>query len=114
MSCLFNSLSRFTPGVSSVELRQKICDFLLLDNLEKYNIPETCSIESSDIKPSDVAEIEGMTLVQYVSKMRSPSTWGGALEIAAFIRLYNKNVEVLNIRDKNSKFNNICILLVFN
>lgn len=44
-----------------------------------------------------------MTLREYVAKMRSPSTWGGALEIAAFIRLYNMNVEVVNIRDKNSK-----------
>jgi len=103
MSCLFNSLSHFTPGVSSMELRQKICDYLLQDNLGKYNIPGTCSIEESDIKPSDVSKIEGMTLEQYVAKMRSPSTWGGALEIAAFIRLYNKNVEVINIRDKNSK-----------
>ncbi len=103
MSCLFNSLSKFTPGVDSMELRQNICDFLLQDNLEKYNIPNTCSIEESDIKPSDVAKLEGMSLEKYVSKMRLSSTWGGALEIAAFIRLYNKNVEVINIRDKMSK-----------
>lgn len=102
MSCLFNSLSKFIPDISSSELRQKICDFLLLDNLEKYNIVNTCSLES-DIKPSDVTSLEGMTLGEYVAKMRSPSTWGGALEIAAFIRLYNMNVEVVNIRDKNSK-----------
>jgi hypothetical protein len=103
MSCLFNSLVKFTPGITSIELRQKICDFLLLDNLEKYNIPNTCSIEEHDIKPSDVAKLEGMTLEKYVSKMRSPSTWGGALEIAAFVRLYNKNVEVINIRDSSNK-----------
>jgi hypothetical protein len=102
MSCLFNSLSKFTPGVSSSELRQKICDFLLQDNLEQYNIPNVCSSESN-IKPSDVAKLEGLSLEKYVAKMRSPSTWGGALEIAAFIRLYNKNVEVVNIRDKNNK-----------
>jgi hypothetical protein len=103
MSCLFNSLSRFTPGTNATELRQKICDFLLLDNLGKYNIPNTCSIEHDEIRPSDVAKLEGMTLEQYVSKMRSSSTWGGALEIAAFMRLYNKNVEVVNIRDSSNK-----------
>ena len=103
MSCLFNSLSRFTPGVSSSELRTKICDYLAKDSLGELNIPNTCSVESNDIKPSDVAKLEGMTLEQYITKMRLPSTWGGALEIAAFIRLYNMNVEVINIRDRNSK-----------
>jgi hypothetical protein len=103
MSCLFNSLSRFTPGVSSSELRQKICDYLSNDSLGLVNIPGTCSIESSEIKPSDVAKLEGMTLEQYIAKMRIPSTWGGALEIAVFIRLYNMDVEVVNIRDKNKK-----------
>lgn len=103
MSCLFNSLSRFTPGVNSMQLRQKICDYLLLDSLGQTNIPGTCSVESSDIKPSDVAKLEGMTLEQYISKMRLSSTWGGALEIATFIRLFNMDVEVVNIRDKNKK-----------
>lgn len=103
MSCLFNSLSRFTPGVSSNELRQKICDYLANDSLGQVNIPGTCSIESSEIKPSDVAKLEGMTLDKYIAKMRMSSTWGGALEIAAFIRLYNMDVEVVNIRDRNQK-----------
>jgi hypothetical protein len=103
MSCLFNSLSRFTPGVNSTQLRQKICDHLTLDSLGQTNIPGTCSIDSIDIKPSDVAKLEGMTLEQYISKMRLNSTWGGALEIASFIRLFNIDVEVVNIRDKNKK-----------
>jgi len=103
MSCLFNSLSRFTPGISSDELRQKICDYLASDSLGQVNIPGTCSVESSEIKPSDVAKLEGMTLEQYIAKMRLPSTWGGALEIAVFIRLFNMDVEVVNIRDRNQK-----------
>jgi hypothetical protein len=103
MSCLFNSLSRFTPGVNSDELRQKICDYLASDSLGQVNIPGTCSVESSEIKPSDVAKLEGMTLEQYIAKMRLPSTWGGALEIAVFIRLFNMDVEVVNIRDRNQK-----------
>lgn len=103
MSCLFNSLSRFTPGVSSNDLRQKICDYLSKDSLEQFNIPNTCSVESNEIKPSDVAKLEEMTLEKYISKMRLPSTWGGALEIAAFVRLYNMNVEVVNIRDRGGK-----------
>jgi hypothetical protein len=103
MSCLFNSLSRFTPGVSSSELRQKICDYLASDSLGQVNIPGTCSVESSEIKPSDVAKLENMTLEQYIAKMRLPSTWGGALEIAVFIRLFNMDVEVVNIRDRNQK-----------
>jgi hypothetical protein len=109
MSCLFNSLSRFTLGVGSQELRHKICDYLAKDSLSELNIPNTCSIESNDIKPSDVAKLEGMTLEQYITKMRLSSTWGGALEIAAFIRLYNMDVEVVNIRDKNSKSINFVV-----
>jgi hypothetical protein len=91
MSCLFNSLSKFTPGVSSLQLRNQICDFLLKNDVD----PEVWG----DLTPSKVAEIEGMTLQSYVAKMKLPSVWGGALEIFAFVHIYKTNVEVVNIRD---------------
>ena len=106
MSCLFDSLSALTPGIDSLSLRNKICDFLLKDKFEKVSIEEgvpLCAAESDEIKPSMVAELEGMTLNNYVAKMRNTSTWGGALEIIAYVYLYKTNVSVVNIRDKSTK-----------
>jgi hypothetical protein len=106
MSCLFNSLSTLTPEIDSLSLRNKICDFLLLDKFEKITLEEgsgLCAAESNEVKPSMVAELEGMSLSTYVDKMRNPGTWGGALEILAYVYIYKTNVSVVNIRDKNTK-----------
>jgi hypothetical protein len=81
MSCLFNSLAAYTPGKN---LRQEICDYLstnpeLIDGL--------CA--------ADVIGIEsGMGLEAYIQNMRSPSTWGGAIEIRAYCNIYKANVKV--------------------
>ena len=106
MSCLFNSLSSLTPGIDSLSLRNKICDFLLLDKFEKIKLEEDvplCAAETDELKPSMVAELEGMTLAHYVDKMRNTNTWGGALEIISYVYLYNTNVSVVNIRDRSTK-----------
>ena len=82
MSCLFNSLSYFQPKENEVihdsfKIRQTICDFLLNENDNKNYWHAIC--------PGQIAEFEGCSLENYVSRMRSTSTWGGALEIIGFI-----------------------------
>lgn len=90
MSCLFNSLSYFVH-IESYTLRQKICDYLqqntiLFDNL---NCEQVIQLET------------GHSLNNYVNKMRSVSTWGGAIEIIVFCKLFNVrvNVKVKNTND---------------
>ncbi len=95
MSCLFNSLSKFTEftnGNSSYDIRQKICDYLA-----------TNPILFDEIKAENVVLWEsGMNLSTYIQRMRSTSTWGGATEIKCFCDLYKVNVEVVNIRNESS------------
>ena len=40
----------------------------------------------------------GMTLEQYISRMRSTNTWGGAIEIKAFCEIYHVSVCVYSSR----------------
>lgn len=93
MSCLFNSLSKFVSDDSGI-IRKKVCDYL-----------ETNPILFDDAKAEDVINWESnMTLNNYVSRMRSTSTWGGAIEIRCFCNIYHLSVEVVNIRGgKNEK-----------
>lgn len=84
MSCLFDSLSKFVPVVSSIEMRNLICNFLSRN--EKL---------TDDLSAEDVIKFESnIPLEQYVSQMRQTSTMGGATEIKAFCSLFNKNVKV--------------------
>jgi hypothetical protein len=92
MSCLFNSFSHFKHIVkndSSEVIRSKICDYL-----------ESNPQVLEDIKAEQIVDWESnMKLEDYVRRMRSTSTWGGANEIFCFCKIYNVNVEVINIRD---------------
>lgn len=89
MSCLFNSLHYFIPQSSSLEIRNKICDYLqvngkIIDGLStQYIINLECN--------------------NYIEKMRNTSTWGGAIEIQAACNIWNLKIIVKNIRDKNGK-----------
>ena len=88
MSCLFNSLSYFIKD-TSFNIRQRICDYLqqnkpILDGLETHEI---LKFESSD----------------YISSMRSTSTWGGAIEIQAACNIWNVRINVSNYRDRTQK-----------
>lgn len=87
MSCLFDSLSKFIPVVSSYQMRNVICDFLLRnENL------------TDDLSASDVIKFESdMSLENYVSNMRQTSTMGGATEIKAFCLLFQKNVKIYSV-----------------
>ena len=83
MSCLFNSFAALTEDNSGA-IRSKICDWLATD-----------PVLGSDIRASDASMIEsGLPLDRYVERMRSTNTWGGAIEIRAFVELWKRPVRV--------------------
>ena len=88
MSCLFDSLSRFVKDdtVDGTSLRQIICNYLstnpLLMDDNTVDLPTIILIET------------GLAADNYVSLMRNQSTFGGAIEIRAFTKIYNLNVNV--------------------
>lgn len=89
MSCLFNSLSHFTREAPQA-IRGRICDYLAGD-------PALVD----DMSASLVIALEsGKDLGGYVAHMRSPSTWGGAIEIRAFVQLWRRPVRVWVIRTR--------------
>jgi hypothetical protein len=89
MSCLFNSLSALI-GEPAQGIRLRICDWLATDPAIMDDLPTSMvvSIES------------GKELPAYVAHMRSPSTWGGAIEIRAFVKLWKRPVRVWAIRTR--------------
>ena len=87
MSCLFNSLSHFYREDPQV-IRNKICDYLATN---------PALFEDMDATSAIVAE-SGLTLERYVARMRSPSTWGGAIEIRAAVQMWQRPVRVWAIR----------------
>ncbi|NBR60227.1 MAG: hypothetical protein EBT86_01010 [Actinobacteria bacterium] len=89
MSCLFNSLSRLI-GEPPQQIRLKICDYLE-NNPALYE----------DLSASLAIHIEKqLELPAYIQQMRSPSTWGGAIEIRSFVNLWRRPVKVWAIRQK--------------
>ena len=99
MSCLFNSLSYFL-NQNSYEIRQTICNYLqnngnIMDGLETKDILEILEIE------------EGGN--NYINNMRSPSTWGGAVEIQSACNIWNLKIIVKNIRDIDRNSSNSLI-----
>ena len=106
MSCLFDSFSKYTKESSRV-IRSKICDYL-----------ETNPILFDDVRASQVIEWERpensgpSNLRDYVSQMRSMSTWGGGIEINAFTHLYKTHVNVINIRSSNGLGNSYTLTRV--
>ncbi len=89
MSCLFNSLSYFTREAPQA-IRGRICDYLAAD-------PALVD----DMSASFVIALEsGRPLAGYVAHMRSPATWGGAIEIRAFVQLWRRPVRVWVIRTR--------------
>ena len=87
MSCLFNSLGALI-GENPQAIRGRICDWLASD-----------PAIMEDLSASIVIAIEsGQALPPYVGRMRSPATWGGAIEIRSFVRLWQRPVRVWAIR----------------
>jgi len=99
MSCLFNSLSFFLDDNSHV-IRQNICDYL------ENNKPVIDGLSTDKVL---LMSEHGNN---YVNKMRSTSTWGGAIEIQAACNIWNVNIHVINIRDNTDnntiEFNPVC------
>jgi len=89
MSCLFNSFSRIV-GEQPQAIRARICDWLATD-----------PAIMDDLSASTVVLVEsGRPLDAYVQQMRSVNTWGGAIEIRAFIQLWKRPVKVWAIRQR--------------
>lgn len=87
MSCLFNSMSYFLKMDPQV-IRNKICDYLVSD-------PELID----GMKASEIVSIESnLPLNLYIIRMRSPASWGGAIEINCATKIFGYNFEVINIR----------------
>lgn len=85
MSCLFDSLSTFID-MPSHKLRLYISNYLA-----------TNPILMDDLNAETVIMYETNTpLEQYTQSMRCNSTFGGAIEIRAFTKLFNINIRVLS------------------
>lgn len=89
MSCLFQSLGQLV-GEDPTKLRQDICDFIarnenLMEGIDAAKIVEWESQQSLD---------------DYVRGMRATSTWGGAIEISAFVNMLNVPVTVVDLRSE--------------
>lgn len=82
MSCLFDSLSSFTSH-NSRELRSKIVSYL-----------STNPVLMNDTTFKDIIDWDEANDQQYLDTMNQDSTWGGAIEIKAFVNLFNVNVKV--------------------
>lgn len=96
MSCLFNSMSHFIKEDEGPNgIRQRICDYLEKD-LPILEGMETC----------DVLQLDAPTATHYISKMRKPSTWGGAIEIQCACNIWNARIIVHDIRMRNKNNNN--------
>lgn len=90
MSCLFNSLSYFINNLNSYDIRQKICDYL------QENKPIIDGLDTNIILNMENNH-------NYITNMRSPSTWGGAIEIQTACNLWNLRIIVRNYRDNKGQ-----------
>ena len=86
MSCLFQSLGHLI-GQDATALREQICNYLTRnpDLMDGANAETVIGWDS------------GMTMDDYVRSMRSRSTWGGGVEIAAFVNMTGKAVVVRHL-----------------
>jgi hypothetical protein len=92
MSCLFNSLGAHTQEPADV-VRKRIVDFM------QTNPEIGCDLTVND----SILWESGQTSKEYLNGMRQASTWGGAIEIAAFAKLYGINVCVHTIQTTHTK-----------
>lgn len=83
MSCLFDSLSKFTTHSSS-ELRQLIISYFETN-------PKLMNDETTF---HDLMKWDDVDKDSYINEMKKDSTWGSGLEIKAFVNMFNVNVFV--------------------
>lgn len=86
MSCLFDSLSKFVVNMSGGRLRQIIVEYLKTNPLIMDDISFS-SMMSWENDEQDSSET-------YLARMSKDDTWGGAIEIKAFCKLYRCRVDV--------------------
>ena len=86
MSCLFNSLHFFIPSMTPQQIRDRICEYLA------QNEPVIEGIDTSVLLSLDGPADK------YISRMRHPSTWGGAIEIQAACNIWRTAIIVQNRR----------------
>ena len=89
MSCLFNTLSKFVD-LNGTQLRQNICNYMNNNPI----IIDQIKLEQF-VKGND----EFVNIEKYSNRMKSTSSWGGAIEIKLFCNMYNKSVLVKNTQD---------------
>lgn len=84
MSCLFVSLGKLV-GLTAGHVRTTICDYMER-NLE--------SVYQGMPLSDWIKWQQDSTPTQYIKAMRRSETWGGAMEIAMFTRLFKVDVHV--------------------
>ena len=84
MSCLFESLASYLK-IDAALLRAEICNYLQSDPVMYDDVKVSYLLDDANT-PSDLQE--------YVNAMRRPETWGSALEIETFCKLYKCSVDV--------------------
>ena len=94
MSCLFISLGKLLQ-VDPTFLRNQIIDYIVTNPSKEWDgtkISDWISMVAGD---------RYQNIEQYTSMMRNNSQWGGAPEIAICCLIYNVNVEIVNLRNRN-------------
>lgn len=96
MSCLFDTLS-IHVGLTSQELRDNICNYLK-DNPKMFD--EVTAENYVNWNDEGYGDLQA-----YISRMRSSGSWGGAIEIKAFCNMYNKHINVHDVRGRGNVIN---------
>lgn len=90
--CLFESLSKFSDR-DHIELRRIICDFLEQSPLlGEYEVGDEFLMFEM-----------GNDIDSYISRMRQPHVWGGAIEIQAFCELTGVKVNVQALKSRTNR-----------
>lgn len=91
MSCLFNSIAPFV-GEKSSDVRNRICDYMQAN----MNTDHQCVSIGQWIEWQD--GVGTGNVPQYVDKMRSAATWGGAMELAIATKVYEADITVFDVQ----------------
>jgi len=92
MSCLFDSLGHLT-GQEPTLLRREICNYI------SRNPDLIEGVSSNDV----ILWESGLSLESYVTEMRKASTWGGCVEIKAFVDMTGIPVHVVDVRSSPTR-----------
>lgn len=100
MSCLFNSISKWTSESSDV-VRQKVCDYM--DKHSDRGFDDIPLVQMLDTYNESLSKMEKKrSVLAYITNMRKSSTWGGAIEIRAAAEVYGRRIVVFSIRKSDN------------